>query len=196
MLRISAHDRRALIAAAATVTAIASASRLVPRAITWNVSSRRSAAALVARAASEEASVQALSRTRDSLVARDVRMMGMDSLILQGDTPPLAGATLAELVSDVAERSKALLGNVEIRMDSSSRAVFLKVSAQTTVTGDLSAITRFIAGLESAPTLLIVRDLGIHGQLSQNPDNREALRADVLIEGLTWNRLSGRGIGR
>src|SRR5438477_7403817 len=96
-IAISPHDKRVLIIGSAALVTILGGSRLASRAVEWSARSRASAALLVAAVATQEASIRALSLTRDSLVARRVRLANMDSTILGGDTPALAGAALAEL---------------------------------------------------------------------------------------------------
>jgi len=115
----------------------------------------------------------------------------MDSTILGGDTPALAGATLAELVSDVAEATKAQAGNVQVRTDSLARGTFVAVQVQASITGDLFAVTRFLAKLESGPKLVALREVGITAQADpsgvQGAARRETIRADVVVEGLARN---------
>jgi hypothetical protein len=114
----------------------------------------------------------------------------MDSTILSGDTPVLAGASLAELMSDLADATKAQVGNVQVRTDSSTRGIFVPVQVQASVTGDLSAVMRFLSKLEAGPKLLAVRELriSVQGDPSAAQGGRELLRADVVVEGLGWGR--------
>jgi hypothetical protein len=114
----------------------------------------------------------------------------MDSTILSGDTPVLAGASLAELMSDLADATKAQVGNVQMRTDSLARGIFVPVQVQASVTGDLSAVMRFLSKLEAGPKLLAVRELriSVQGDPSAAQGGREQLRADVVVEGLGRGR--------
>lgn len=187
---ISGHDKRVLIVGVALVVVVAGGSRIVARTTDWITTARSSATSLVAELTRQEASIRMLPRTRDSLVARRVRLADMDSTILSGDTPVLAGASLAELMSDLADATKAQVGNVQVRTDSSTRGIFVPVQVQASVTGDLSAVMRFLSKLEAGPKLLAVRELriSVQGDPSAAQGGRELLRADVVVEGLGWGR--------
>lgn len=187
---ISGHDKRVLIVGVALVVVVAGGSRIVARTTDWITTARSSATSLVAELTRQEASIRMLPRTRDSLVARRVRLADLDSTILSGDTPVLAGASLAELMSDLADATKAQVGNVQVRTDSSTRGIFVPVQVQASVTGDLSAVMRFLSKLEAGPKLLAVRELriSVQGDPSAAQGGREQLRADVVVEGLGWGR--------
>jgi len=189
MIGLSQHHRRILMAGSSAMVLLG-ASRFGPSTIDWYLSTRTSADSLIAAVAREEASIRALPMTRDSLVARKVRLASLDSAILEGKTPALAGATLSEVISDYAEESKAQVGNVQLRIDSAAAtAAFVKVGAHASVKGDLAAIVRFLARVESGPTLLAVRELEMisEGDPSASHNSTESLRADVMIEGLARN---------
>ena len=186
---ISSHDKRVLTIGAAALLTIIGGSRIAGRAMEWSARTRASAASLVADVARQEASIRTLPRTRDSLIAQRVRLASMDSAILGGDTPALAGASLTELVSDVAEATKAQVGNVQVRTDSSAHGTFVAVQVQASVTGDLAGVGRFLTKLESGPKLVAVRELVITAQADQSTaqGRREVLRADFVIEGIGRN---------
>jgi hypothetical protein len=155
---------------------------------------RASAALLVADVAREEASIRALPATRDSLVARRTRLAAIDSAILDADTPALSGAELAEVVSDAAESTKAQVGSVQVRTDSSARGNFAVAQVQASVTGDLAAVIGFLSNLESGQKLLALREVGISTTADQSTTQprRDVIRADVVIEGLARNPSSRR----
>jgi hypothetical protein len=186
----SGRDKRVLIVGVALVVVVAGGSRIVARTTDWITTARSSATSLVAELTRQEASIRMLPRTRDSLVARRVRLADLDSTILSGDTPELVGASLAELMSDLADATKAQVGNVQVRTDSSTRGIFVPVQVQASVTGDLSAVMRFLSKLEAGPKLLAVRELriSVQGDPSAAQGGRELLRADVVVEGLGWGR--------
>ena len=188
---ISAHDKRVLIVGAVLMTMILGGSRIAIRITQWSRGVRTTSASLVADLARQEASIRMLPRTRDSLIARRVRLATMDSTILSGDTPVFAGASLAELVSDAADASTAQLGNVQVRTDSTAHGAFVALRVQASVTGDVSAVIRFLSKLDSGPKHLALRDVGISvqdvGDHSAVPQRREGLRADFVVEGLARN---------
>ena len=189
MTSVSTHDKRVLIMGVAVVTAIAGGSKVVARATDWRSSATTSAASLSADLARQEGSIRLLPRTRDSLVARRVRLANMDSSILSGDTPVLAAAALAELMSDIADATTTQLGNVQMRTDSAAHGAFVPVQVQASVTGDVSAVMRFLSKLESGTKLIALREVGlsVQGDQSALPGRRETLRADIVVEGLARN---------
>jgi hypothetical protein len=191
-IAVSSHDKRLLIAGSASIVIIVGGSRLVRRAMEWSASERTSAASLAAEVSKEEASIRGLLVTRDSLVARRVRLASMDSTLVEADTPALAGAALAELVSDAADATRAQVGNVQVRADSSTRRAFVGVQVRASITGDFAAIVRFLSKLESGPKLVALRELDItaQGNQSTTQGGRDVIRADVLVEGLARNHSS------
>lgn len=193
-LAISPHDRRILIAGFSAMLIIVGGSRLASRVLEWSSTARASAALLVADVTREEASIQALPLTRDSLVVRRTRLAAIDSAILGAETPALSGAELAELVSDAAESTKAQVGNVQVRTDSSARGTFSAVQVQASVTGDLTAIIGFLSKLESGRKLVTLREVGISATADQSTTQarRDVIRADLIIEGLGRNQSSRR----
>lgn len=188
MIGISAHDKRVLAAGAAILAAILGGSKVAAQMMEWSRTVRTSAASLVIELARQDVSIRTLARTRDSLVARRVRLANADSSVLDGDTPVLAAASLVESVSDLADATTVQVGNVQLRTDSLARGAFVAVQIQASVTGDAPAVMRFLAKLESGPKLIALREVGINVQGDQSAQGkREVLRADVVIEGLARN---------
>lgn len=193
-LTISPHDRRVLIAGSGAILIIVGGSRLASHGLNGSSTARESAELLVADVAREEASIRALPVTRDSLVARRARLAAIDSAILDADTPALSGAELAELVTDAAESTRAQVGNVQVRTDSSARGTFAPVQVQASVIGDLTAVIGFLSRLESGRKLLALREVGISTTADQSTTQarRDVIRADVVVEGLARNQSSRR----
>lgn len=188
-LAISPHDRRILLAGATALGLIVGGSRLGARALAWSVGVRAAAASLASELANEQASIRARSLTQDSLVARRVRLAGVDSAILNGELPPLAGASLAELLSDAAEATSVQFGSLQVRTDSAARGTFVPVQVQASISGELAGVVRFLSRIESGPELLALRELNLSASVDQTslPTKREVIRADLLVEGLARN---------
>lgn len=186
ILGISPQDRRTLLAGATAVVLIIGGSRLASRALAWSAGARASAASLVSELANEVASIRTLPLTHDSLVARDVRLMSLDSALIDGGSPPLAGASLAELISDLADSAKVQIGNLQVRTDSAARGTFIPVQVQASVNGELAGVMTFLSRLETGPELMAVRELSLTASLDQtaSPAKRESIRADFLVEAL------------
>jgi len=166
------------------------ASRLGPWAVAWSARERNSAASAVGEVAAEEASIRRLSWTRDSLVARRVRLAAMDSTIPDGETPVLAAASLAELVSRAAEAAHAQLENIELLSDSSTTSMFVAIRVKASLTGDVSAVTRFLSRVETGPVLLDVHEVALDAAAGQpQQPGSSLLRVGILVEGLARNGL-------
>ena len=189
-LAISTHDKRVLMIGAGALAIIVAGPRLCTRALAWNAEARGSAASLVAELQRERTSIRALPITRESLVVQRVTLMGLDSTILEGEASPLAGAALAEVVSDVAEATKTQLANLQVHTDSLTGTTFLPVQVQVSVTGDWESLVRFIAHLENGQPTVVLRALSVSASLDQNtgPGKPEVMRADLLIEALGRNQ--------
>jgi hypothetical protein len=157
--------------------------------LAWSDGARTTAASVVAELANEEASIRARSLTQDSLIARRVRLAALDSAILDGESPPLAGASLAELLSDAAEDTEVQIGSLQVRTDSAARGTFAPVQVQASVTGDLDGVVSFLSRIEDGPELLVLRELNLSASADQtsSPAKREVIRADLLVEGLARN---------
>jgi hypothetical protein len=195
---LSAHDRRVLLAGATAVALIVGGSRLGARAVAWSTGARTAAASLVAELEKEKESIRARSPTQDSLVARRVRLAASDSAILDGESPPLAGASLAELLSDAAAATRVQIGSLQVRTDSTTRGTFMPVQVQASITGELAAVVRFLSRIESGPELLALRELDLSASVDETSSlaKREVIRAELLVEGLARNprrRSSGNG---
>jgi hypothetical protein len=194
---ISPHDRRVLLAGAISLALIVGGSSVGARGVAWSIGARKTADALILELANEQESIRALSLTQDSLVARRVRLAGLDSAVLDGALPALAGASLAEVLSDAAESMGVQIGSLQVRTDSAARGTFVLVQVQASITGELAGVVRFLSRIESGNPLLALRDLSLSASLDQtsSPTKGQVIRADLLVEGLARNprRLSSAG---
>ena len=189
-LSLSQRDRRAVIGGMLTIVAVLGGGRVVPRVNQWSESVRKSARALDDQLSDEAASIRDLRRARDSLIARQVRLLALDSLILEGETPPLAAASLAELVSDVAEDADVQISAVQLRCDTSAKRSFVLVEVEVSATGDLASVAAFLSQLESGTKLLRLKSLALVAQQAsgQVSDKAQSVRADVTVVGLGKSR--------
>jgi Type II secretion system (T2SS), protein M subtype b len=183
---ISERDRRALSIGSTALFLIVAAPPFLSSAMKWNGSTRLEADSLSKTLAREEASIRAMARNRDSLVARRVRLAALDSTILEGETPALAAATLEELISITAQSVNAQIGTLQTRIDSAGPGSFVTIQVQASVSGDWAALVRFLARFETGPKLLALRDIALSATTDQATmqGQRSIIRADVLVEGL------------
>jgi len=140
---------------------------------------------LTTQVANEAASIRGASVARDSLVARRIRLAALDTALFEAATPGLAAAMLAEQLADAAQSSKAQMSNLQLRSDSSRAKIFVPVAVQASVTGDWSAIGRFLTQLETGRKLVALRELTLSSLPSSSaPGQRPSVRADILVDGL------------
>jgi hypothetical protein len=184
---LSMRERRAIAVGGAALCLVLLTTVGAPRALRWRDSTRGTAGSVISELSREQASIRQAKAMRDSLVQRQVQLMALDSALLEGDSPALAGAALAELLSDASETYKVQLGAIQIREDTTQRKVFALIQAQTSATGTLTAVASFLAHIESGAKLLLLRDATFTSQLT--PDKASAsgdvLKVDVVIEGLS-----------
>jgi hypothetical protein len=119
-------------------------------------------------------------------------MLALAPALLSGDSPASAAATLAALVSGTAAQANVRLGAVQVRPDSVARGAFTRVAVRASATGDINGVTQMILGLEKGPMLLAVRELSItQAEPGAPADRAEALRLELLVEGLMLNPKPG-----
>jgi hypothetical protein len=177
-----------MVVGAPLVLAMLIGGRGLPALADWLTRQRTMAATAVMDAERAHVSVRALPVTRDSLIARRVRLAALDSSILEGDSPALAGAALAERVSDVAASATTQLGAIQLQSDSIGSGPFIAVRVQGSASGDLASVVRLLKGLESDRPFLIIRELSLTQQGTGSEPGREVLRVEFLVEGLARNR--------
>ena len=184
---LSMRDRRAIAVGGAALCLILLTTVGAPRALRWRDSARGTAGSVISELSREQTSIRQAKAMRDSLVQRQVQLMALDSALLESDSPALAGAALAELLSDASETYKVQLGAIQIREDTTQRKVFALIQAQTSATGTLTAVVAFLAHLERGAKLLLLRDVTFTSQLAPDKASAEGevLKVDVVIEGLS-----------
>ena len=185
----SSRDRRVLTLGVVVIALLVIGARGVPsllRARHDALASAREDGIEAERARSSVAVAQAVS---DSLRARNRRYLALAALLLDGETPAGAASTLAALVSGAAASSGVRLGSVQLQVDTPAQGSFTKVGMRADATGDIDGVMEMLAALERGPELLVVRELLItQPEPGAGDDRAEALRVEIVIEGLTMRR--------
>jgi hypothetical protein len=182
---LAARDRRALVFGAALLVAIVTVVRGVPALRGWTSARAEAADLQRERLLLASGAAHRLVQTRARLVAARQDLSGFGSLLLAGSTFSAAGAALAEVVATAAEDAEVSLGAVQLRGDSAGAGPLVRIGARTSITGDLASVAFFLALLEVAPELLVVRELAIvQPEPAISSDRIEVLRAELLVEGL------------
>ena len=191
---VARGDRRAMLIGTAVVLALLLALRGVPAWRAWRSQLQGSAAELTAELQRAEASVATSGRVADSLRARKARFLALAPALVAGDSPAGSAAALASLVSGVAATSGLRVGAMQVRADTAGAGMFVRVGVRADVVGDVRGVSLFLATLEHGPVMLRVRELSIaQPEPSAPADRAEALRVELLVEGLAFQRPRGTG---
>jgi hypothetical protein len=184
-LRIDARERRTLLIGIVAVPLLLLTSRGVPAWRAWKAEMRAQAAEAVAEHHEVEALIARLPTMEDSAHVRLSRAGEAEKLLLRGNNSATAGASLAGILSEAARRSGMSVDAVTPRPGTAGAAGIQRVSAATTITGDIAGLTSFLAIIEAGPALLLVRDLQIdQPEPAAARDRPESLRASILVQGL------------
>ncbi|MEO8879628.1 MAG: type II secretion system protein GspM [Gemmatimonadaceae bacterium] len=122
---------------------------------------------------------------RDSAVARGRRVIALAPLLLSGDTPASASASLEGIISGAAASSNVQLGALEMRADSITRSEFTRIVVKGSANGDIQGLAHMLQQLEQGPALLAVEELSItQPELNGAADHMESLHMEIVIDGL------------
>ncbi|MFN2397811.1 MAG: type II secretion system protein GspM [Gemmatimonadaceae bacterium] len=183
-LSLAPRERAVLVLGAIALVLILGTARGVPAWLAWVRNARASAQEMTHAVWRTESLIRSERAASDSLSARNERLQLLERELLDGDSPAVAAASLAGLVSDAAASSGVELGTVQLRADSSSTTAFIRVSVRADATGDVRGLMEFLAELERM-TLLAVRELSISASdLVAPADRAEILRSELVVEGL------------
>lgn len=191
--RISVRERRALALGGACIVTMFAAARGVPALLAWKRDLRSEAAEGRSSLANARAIIGAERGVRDSTVLEGQRVVALAPLLLSGDTPASASATLAGIISGAAAASNVQLGAMELRPDSSARLAFTRVVVKGSANGDVHGLARMLQQLEQGPALLSVEELSItQPELTAAPDHMEVLHMELVVAGLMLTPTIGR----
>ena len=184
-MRMSTRDRRALTISAAAIVGLTVLGRGLPALLTWE---RREATVAEERGADLARARVQLARARmvqDSARAHGARIVALAPLLLGGDSPATASATLAGILSGAAARANVRVGALQLHADTATRGTFVRVGVRGEVTGDIAGVTAMLASLERGPTMLAIRELSItQPEPAVASDHMEALHVELMVEGL------------
>jgi len=193
-LAFSHRDRRVLVIGGAIIAALFAVSRGFPAWRGWVTKQQSSAAEMTAEMARLDAAISMQRALKDSLRSRRSRLTELRAALLHGDSPASSAASLASLVSSAASDAEVRLGAVQVRADSAGKTPLTRVAVRADATGDIRGVTRFLAALEGGTALLSVRELSVSSPAPGAPDSQaEALRVEIVVEGLARTREAGGG---
>lgn len=182
---MSRRDRRALVIGAFIVATTVVTGRGVTIFLRWQHETDEELSVERESLSRATAAIALSQRVDDSARVRGARIVALAPVILSGDTPATASATLAGIVSGAAARANVRVGALQLHADTASRTTFVRVDVRGEVTGDIAGISAMLASLEGGPTLLAVRELSItQPETSAPADRPEALRVELTVQGL------------
>jgi hypothetical protein len=186
-LRVASRDRKTAIVGGIVVLSLLGIGRGAPVWYRW-----QSKADEFTRVVLTEASEAAASVTRAREVAAAKRRAEMQKMevvpaFVNGSVVATAASNLAAVVVDAATGNGVRMGSLQTSADSTALqregVVHLRVRGEAT--GDVAAVTQFLAVLESGLPLIAVRELSVTQGEPTAPANRpESLHVRFVIEAL------------
>jgi len=196
-MKVTRHahpNLRRMRAVGVSLGAFAAVGLGVPPLLRWESESRSAAQELRSERTRAEQQIARATAIRDSATMRGRQLIALGPLLLEGDSPSSAAATLAGLVSGAAAKSNVRIGSLQLAVDSAGPSVFLRVSVRGDLTGDVRGLSAMLAALERGPALLSVQELSIsQPDVSAPSDHVETLQSQFVVEGLM---LDARRVGR
>jgi len=196
------RDRRALIRGAGIVVGLLVLGKGIPAWRSWVVQAEAAASELAESADQAAGLSRALPALRDSLRVRSTQLNAVSATVVPGASPGSSAATLASLLGVAATDAGVKLGGLEPRADTGeptlgatrargAHSSFVHVSVHGEMTGDIVAITQFLASLEHGPAMLQVRSLSLTQADPAAPTTRmEILHGDLTVVGLARRAVS------
>jgi hypothetical protein len=190
-LRMSVRDRRALSIGAAAILGLILLGRGLPALLSWERKEATRAQAQGAELARARVEIARARAVQDSAREHGARIVALAPLLLGGDSPATATATLAGIVSGAAARANVRVGALQLHADTASKSTFVRVGVRGEVTGDIAGVTAMLASLERGPTMLAIRELSItQPEPAAASDHMEALHVELVVEGLMQRPLN------
>jgi hypothetical protein len=184
---LTARERLAVTLGGASVLVVLLGARIGPTLLKWRSDEVTLAVSVQEELAHATASIRRLPAVRESVIVRRVRLAMADSAVLDGDNPAVAGAALAELLSDAADDADVELGSVQVESDTSSIAPLYTVRARASGVASVESIVTLLSALERGKPLVAVRELTLTQQQAGTSLSEE-LRAELLVEAVARNR--------
>lgn len=182
---VSARERKTIAIGGACIIAILVVTRGAPALIAWrrdlhSTAEENRSALADARAVLAEDGV-----VNDWALKNAKRVIALAPLLLSGDTPASASASLEGIISGAAAASNVQLGALELKPDSASRSAFTRILVKGSANGDIRGLSRMLQQIEQGPALIAVDELSItQPELVGAPDHMETLHMELIVCGL------------
>ncbi len=120
------------------------------------------------------------------------RLKNLESALLEGDTAPVTASALQETIRQIAAKEGVQIVATRV-LNPEPVGSFLKVPIQVEVDGEVEQVASLIKGIDSAPKLLVVKELTIRSlrprarrrRRRKAPNASQGLRASMVIAGFS-----------
>jgi hypothetical protein len=186
-LGVASRDRKTAIVGGIVVLSLLLAGRGVPAWHRWRINAKESTESVLAEASEVAGSVDR-AREFDAANRRAaLQRMEVRPAFVNGTTQATAAANLGAIVADAATGNGVRMGSLQTSTDSATgqggTVAHLRVRGEGT--GDVTAVTQFLATLEGGLPIVAVRELSItQGEPRAPPDRPESLHVGFVIEAL------------
>lgn len=184
-LGLSARDKRTLIIGGSAVGLLFGLGRGLPLLTQWQSSQIAEAATVTSDLAAARAGARLMPALRDTLHARQARLVAIDSSMLSGVTPSAAAARLASMLEDLASEAAVKVTAMQLQADSAGAGALVQVGVRLTATSDVFGLLALLRAIEGGEHVLAVKELAVTQPEPGAPANKpESLRLDVTVVGL------------
>lgn len=185
MSGISTKDRRTLVGGVLAMGTIVAVGKGMPLWRDWDGDQRARARMSLSRVAELNRALLALPLMADSARGAELRYHVASGLLLIDDSPTIASARLAQLVSNIADDASVTITSLQVRPDTAFRDRFARVAVRLLGTGDIQTLVVLLEALDEQDTLLSVKELSVTPSEPAGPDTKpEALHFQILVEAL------------
>jgi hypothetical protein len=181
-LGLSQRDRRTLVVGLGAVSSLFTIARGVPALRSWEADRKAEAQSARQQVDALRDGLRILPALRDSVRARQARLVALDSSLLAGASPSAIAADLASTLEDLADDNALKVTAMQLHSDSVAAAGIARVEVRITGVTDVTGLAGFLRAVEGGATPLVVRDLSVSQPEPTGSDAKaEVLRVDMLV---------------
>jgi hypothetical protein len=183
--RLSAREQRTLKVGAAVIAFLVLIASAGPRWFDAAREARASAAELEGDLQAARSALARATQVERALREETDRDGSVRRMLIDGETPASAGASLAGLLSSAARMSGVTVAELQVTFDSTPALSRVRVRSQAH--GDVAALVRLLRRLESAPQAIRIAQLEISQPApAASDDTPEVLSIRLTVEALRF----------
>jgi hypothetical protein len=186
-LRVASRDRKTAIVGGIVVLSLLGIGRGAPVWYRWRGKADEFTRVTLTEASEAAASVKRAREVAAANQRAELQKMEVAPAFVNGSAVATAASNLAAVVVDAATGNGVRMGSLQTTVDSMTLqregVVHLRVIGEAT--GDVTAVTQFLAAIESGLPLIAVRELAVtQAEPTAPADRSESLHVRFVIEGL------------